>query len=61
MQQSFRDCNASVEKEVHLWAAAHGITSQDVEAVHGAMLERGRVLDEVEVGEVLGARRRGEP
>ena len=58
MQQRFRECDAQVEAEVHQWAASHGITTDDLGATHQAMLERGHVLTETEIDEVLGARRR---
>jgi hypothetical protein len=56
MQQRFRECDAAVEAEVHQWAASHGITTEHVDAAHQAMLERGRVLSEAEINEVLGRR-----
>jgi hypothetical protein len=56
MQERFRDCSAKVEAEVQQWAAAHGITTADFEAVHGAMLERGRVLNDAELNELLEQR-----
>jgi hypothetical protein len=58
MQQRFRECDAQVEAEVHQWAASHGITTEDLDAAHQAMLDRGHVLTEAEIDEVLGARRR---
>jgi len=58
MEERFRDCDARVEAEIHRWAAGHGITTDDFDAVRQAMLERGRVLSEVEVGEIMEPRRR---
>jgi hypothetical protein len=55
MQHRLADCAASVVAEVHQWAAAHGITTSDFDAVQQTMLDRGRVLTEDEVGEVLAS------
>jgi hypothetical protein len=52
-QHRFVECEARVAAEVHRWAAAHGITTSDFDAVQAAMLERGRVLDQAEIQEVL--------
>jgi hypothetical protein len=57
MQARFRDCGAGVDAEVQRWAAAHGFTTEHVEAVHVAMMERGRTLDDQELEELLGQRR----
>jgi hypothetical protein len=55
MQRGFAECDAWVVAEVHQWAAAHGITTKDFDAVQQTMLERGRVLTEAEVGAVLAS------
>jgi len=60
MQQRLSDCTGRVEAEVHRWAAAHGISTQDFDAIHAAMLDRGHVLSGSEVDEVIGPRR-GKP
>jgi hypothetical protein len=57
-QRRFVECEARVVAEVHQWASAHGITTTDFDAVHAAMLERGHVLDEAEIEEVLRSERR---
>jgi hypothetical protein len=59
MQDRFSDCNARVEAEVHDWAASHGITTEDRDAVHQAMLDRGRILSDEEVQQLVGSRREG--
>jgi len=58
MEHRFLECDARVQAEVHEWAAAHGITTADYDAVQQAMLERGRVLSGEEVDDVLGSGRR---
>jgi hypothetical protein len=58
MEHRFLECDARVTNEVHQWAAAHGLTTADFDAVQQAMLERGRVLSGEEVDEVLGSGRR---
>lgn len=55
IQHRIADCAESVVAEVHQWAQAHGITTRDFDAVQQTMLERGRVLTEAEVGEVLSS------
>jgi hypothetical protein len=57
MEHRFIECDGRVVAEVHQWAAAHGITTADFDAVQQAMLERGRVLSGEEVEEVLGSSR----
>jgi hypothetical protein len=57
-QHRFVQCESRVVAEVHQWASAHGITTSDFDAVHTAMLERGHVLDEGEIEEVLRSARR---
>ncbi len=56
MQQRTSDCTGRVEAEVHSWAAAHGISTDDFDAIHAAMLDRGHVLSGTEVDEVIGPR-----
>ncbi len=56
MQQRMSDCTGRVEAEVHRWAAAHGIRTDDFDAIHAAMLDRGHVLSGTEVEEVIGPR-----
>jgi hypothetical protein len=60
-QQRFVECNSLVLAEVHRWAASHGITTGDFDAVEAAMLERGRALSEAEIDDVVGPARRGNP
>jgi hypothetical protein len=57
VEHRFVECEARVVAEVHQWAAAHGITTADFDAVQQAMLERGHVLNDEEVKEVLGSPR----
>ena len=59
MEHRFLECDARVLAEVHQWAAAHGITTADFDAVQQAMLERGRVLTGEELDALLGSGRQG--
>ncbi|WP_338201358.1 hypothetical protein [Candidatus Nephthysia bennettiae] len=59
VEHRFIECDARVVEEVHRWAAAHGMTTTDFDAVQQATLERGRVLSGEEVDEVLGSSRQG--
>jgi hypothetical protein len=52
-QRRFAECESQVAAEVHQWASAHGIKTSDFDAVQAAMLERGHVLDETEIEELL--------
>jgi hypothetical protein len=56
MQYRFGDCTEKVEAEVHRWAAGHGISAGDREAIHHAMLERGHVLSDAEIDELVRSR-----
>jgi hypothetical protein len=56
MEHRFRTCSDRVETEVQGWAASHGISPEDRDAVHQAMVESGRLLSAAEISELTGSR-----
>lgn len=59
MQHRFGDCTTKVESELHEWAAGHDINTADREVIREAMLERGRVLSDDEIRELLQSQQIG--